>query len=968
MNTLQLGPGEYITSMEVHSSKNKQTKDHTRVFYLKFVTNAGNSVSGGSQAGSIGSATAPTGYHLAGFYGRDGGQIDLLGAIWAPLPTEVGPGTVAPANIPEPETPASSVLAVFDHSASMGSGSAASDDTIVFPVSTRIILPATTTAPTPSGPATQLSEAYGGPHGSLFSDVALAMAGQTISSIAIRAGARIDGITLTVAAPTALSFVHGYDGVSNTNNALSLGVGEYITSMEVHSAKNRHTNDHTRVFYLKFTTNAGRSVFAGTQTDSSAVATAPEGYQLGGFFGRGDREIVLLGAVWTRIAADLPSTDEGTARSGDIQLSPIYGGPHGTAFSDIASIKLSRPVSTITICAGARVDGILLQSGDQTFSHGYSCAQGNTLVLGEGEYITSLEAHWGKNRRTNDHTRVFYLKFITSAGNSVSGGTTTSDTAVATAPKGFQLSGFFGRAGGVIDQLGAIWTRRSATDLSLTDEMESSGMYATTIRNWVGPTIGQSSDTACYRKSVAFGSKNVCPLGYSNDGDDCLAMCPLSYPVECSLECIPQNDDCALATLTKIGSVVAVALNLASGGVFGGILAAYKTAKLAVTCAANIVSVVRGLIYYLRYRQTTAPQGKAAELLTVAYQTDVVLYDLPVAVCVCLGLPVPQNAKFAATVLVIVEGIVKQAITNGDEIISTGENVLNLLTGTGALNGTVDSSTTDELQDLITRNSSCGYELKRLTDHVVRSVNDIRSSGASAADVRVQVYKSSIVTNDIPAVTNHCMGELLGSKTLTGAYETRDMLRKTFGVIVDQLIDTGTTDMGKNVAQDEYMLKVANMGLVVLSTVDPTGIAYMASQFVQPICGPTAYLGDIDDGTLHDALGLTTVDEAFVGSYGTWARKGDGIVHLVFESIDKEDVTVVIHSGGDEYANVDVAAGATVIWDATIPELQDKSLYLDRWRPGVFGLPGSGGGSLLLWIPRSTEGGHLEMHVRVNVS
>ncbi|KAK1941548.1 hypothetical protein P3T76_007414 [Phytophthora citrophthora] len=353
--------------------------------------------------------------------------------------------------------------------------------------------------------------------------------------------------------------------------------------MEVHSAKNGKTNDHTRVFYLKFTTNTGRSVSAGTQTDSSAVATAPEGYQLGGFFGRGDDEIILLGVAWTRIAADLPSTDtvsdKGTARSDDIQLSPIYGGPHDTAFSDITSIKFSRAVSIITICAGARVDGIQLQTGDQTFSHGYSCPQGSTLALGEGEYITSMEVHWGKNRRTNDHTRVFYLKFTTSAGKSVSGGSTTKDNAIATAPDGFQLSWFFGRAGGVIDQLGAIWTRRSSIDLSLTDQMENAGVYAATIRNWVGPTIGQASDTACYRKLVALGSKNACPLGYSNDRDDCLTMCPLSYPVECSLECIPQNDDCALATLTKIGSVVAVALNIASGGVFGDILAAYKAAK-----------------------------------------------------------------------------------------------------------------------------------------------------------------------------------------------------------------------------------------------------------------------------------------------------------------------------------------------------------------------------------------------------
>jgi hypothetical protein len=232
----------------------------------------------------------------------------------------------------------------------------------------------------------------------------------------------------------------------------------------------------------------------------------------------------------------------------------------------------------------------------------------------------------------------------------------------------------------------------------------------------------------------------------------------------------------------------------------------------------------------------------------------------------------------------------------------------------------------------------------------------------------VSVYSSSIVLNDIPTVTNYCMSELLANKTVDAAFETRDLLRKTFGVIVDQLIETATTDMGASVAEDEYMLKVANMGLVVLSTIDPTGIAYMASQFVQPICGPTAYLGEIDDGTLYDALGLTTVDEAFTGSYGTWIKKGDGVVHLIFESVDTEDVTVVVHSGGDKYAEVAVGAGDTVTWDATVPELQDKTMYLDRWRPGILGLPGSGGGSLLLWVPRSSAGGHIQMHVRINVS
>jgi hypothetical protein len=436
------------------------------------------------------------------------------------------------------------------------------------------------------------------------------------------------------------------------------------------------------------------------------------------------------------------------------------------------------------------------------------------------------------------------------------------------------------------------------------------------------------------------------------------------------LECLPQNDDCALAILSKIGSVVAVALNLATGGVFGEILAAYKTIKWVVTCAANIIQVVRGLVFYMRYQQTTAPQGNTEELLAVAYQADVVLYDLPMAVCACLNIPISvkalKAAKFADNVLVIVEGIVKQAITNGDVIVSTAANVLKLLTGSGMGN---DSTTTvDELEDLVAKNSSCGWELKRLTDRVQQAVLKYRATAASVDDIRVKVYKSAIVLNDIPIVTNNCMGELLTTKTLTAAYETRDLLRKTFGVIVDQLIDKGKTDLGKDVADDDYMLETANMGLVALSAIDPTGIAYMASQFVQPICGPTAYVGEIDDGTLNDALGLTAVDEAFRGSYGSYTHAGDGVIRLIFESVDTKDVTVEIHSGGDEWTQVDVGAGDTVTWEGTFPELEDKNMYLDRWRPGLFGLPGSGGGSLLLWIPRSSEGGHITMHVRINPS
>ncbi|GMF29886.1 unnamed protein product [Phytophthora lilii] len=933
LKTLKLGEGEYIKSMEVHWGKKN---DHTRIFYVNFVTSAGNSLAGGSMTDEKSTVTAPEGFQLAGFFGKLGKEIDTLGAIWAYIELV----TPAPTPVPPPVTDEDSPGTVEP------TDLAGSLSEVTTKANTRPV---------------QLSDSFGGPHGEQFSDQLAVTSGMTIKSVTIRAGERLDGLTVQVSAPKEMTFTHG--GTGGTDNTMELVAGEYIISMEAHWGQKR---GKTRIFYLSLTTNKGNTVSGGSQTDEKGSVTAPKGYQLGGFFGRYGDEIDLVGAVWSSIAA-VNETSTTVSADEDIILGELFGGPHGNAYSDINSIKFGQTLSSITVRSAERVDAVTLQvaaPAEQTFNHGGSGGTEQTLTLAADEDIVSMECHMGKK---NDHTRIFYISFTTSAGNTISGGTQTENKGTSTAPEGFVLSGFYGAAADEVDRIGAIWTRKTAKNIDLTDPSGvGNGTYGTTIRNWVGPTIGKASDTACYRKSAAFDSNNICPLGYSKDGDDCAARCPLSYPIPCALECIPQNDDCALAVLAKIGSVVAVALNAASAGVLGEIYTAFKVAKFAIVCVANIVNVIRGLLYYLRYRQTTAPQGTNAELLTAAYQADVVLYDLPIAVCACMGIPLPANAKYADWVLVIVEGIVKQAITNGDRIISTGANVLSLLTNNELINTT--TTTVDELQDLIDKNSTCGWELKRLTDRVTRAVLKYRNANDAVDDIRVKVYKSSSVLNDIPIVTNNCMGELLSTKTLTAAYETRDLLRKTFGVIVDQLIDTGKTDMGKDVKEDEYMREVANMGLVVLSTIDPTGIAYMASQFVQPICGPTAYVGEIDDGTLNDALGLKTVDEAFAGSYGTYRHSGDGVVHLIFESVDNKDVTVVVHSGGDKYAEVDVGAGDTTTWDATFPELEDKTMYLDRWRPGLFGLPGTGGGSLLMWIPRSSQGGHITMHVRINPS
>eukprot|EP00644_Phytophthora_capsici_P009857 jgi/Phyca11/119586/e_gw1.39.347.1 len=129
------------------------------------------------------------------------------------------------------------------------------------------------------------------------------MAGQTASSssITIRAGARVDGITLEVSKITPQTFTHGYGGVSGSMNMLQLNPGEYITSMETHRNKNRQTKEHARVFYLV----RHERISGGSQTDSMGSTTAPASYQLAEFYGLDGGQVDVVGAIWPPLPTEV---------------------------------------------------------------------------------------------------------------------------------------------------------------------------------------------------------------------------------------------------------------------------------------------------------------------------------------------------------------------------------------------------------------------------------------------------------------------------------------------------------------------------------------------------------------------------------------------------------------------------------------------------------------------------------------
>ncbi|POM71216.1 LOW QUALITY PROTEIN: Hypothetical protein PHPALM_12239 [Phytophthora palmivora] len=140
-----------------------------------------------------------------------------------------------------------------------------------------------------------LTSNFGGPHGDGFSDETMVKSGQKVLSINLRVGERVDAVILTVGA----TLFHGGGG-GDLKTPLALAESEYITSMEAHSGKHK---GHTRIKYIKFTTNKGNFIEGGTRTDNIGTDTAKEGYQLSGFVGRDGDELDMVGAIWTSIQA-----------------------------------------------------------------------------------------------------------------------------------------------------------------------------------------------------------------------------------------------------------------------------------------------------------------------------------------------------------------------------------------------------------------------------------------------------------------------------------------------------------------------------------------------------------------------------------------------------------------------------------------------------------------------------------------
>ncbi|MDG5804020.1 endonuclease/exonuclease/phosphatase family protein [Streptomyces ossamyceticus] len=152
------------------------------------------------------------------------------------------------------------------------------------------------------------------------------------------------------------------------------------------------------------------------------------------------------------------TVDFSWSRNAAFQLSEQFGGPHGDYFNDIGSVPAGARATTVALRAGSRVDQLSLTlANGTTLTHGGTGGTASSLTLGSGEYLTSATLCQGQK---DGRTRIFSAKFTTNQGRTLTGGTTTSTCVTRTAPSGWQIAGFHGRAGGEADKIGFIYTQR----------------------------------------------------------------------------------------------------------------------------------------------------------------------------------------------------------------------------------------------------------------------------------------------------------------------------------------------------------------------------------------------------------------------------------------------------------------------------------------------------------------------------
>ncbi|KAL4155799.1 hypothetical protein PRNP1_007901 [Phytophthora ramorum] len=153
-----------------------------------------------------------------------------------------------------------------------------------------------------------------------------------------------------------------------------------------------------------------------------------------------------------------------------------------------------------------------------------------------------------------------------------------------------------------------------------------------------------------------------------------------------------------------------------------------------VKCGQKLFTVVDDIVGYAERLQTSFPNGTEEQIISLLNNSDIVVKDLPTAVCVCLGLDVPTDyLNLASEVVSIVDKVLIQVVEKGSSLLSvdTFKTFISAV-GAGSSVESLDEDAASTLEKLISEGKTCGTELQSIITKVTQAVADIKTADATS--------------------------------------------------------------------------------------------------------------------------------------------------------------------------------------------------------------------------------------------
>ncbi|KAI9895895.1 hypothetical protein PsorP6_019515 [Peronosclerospora sorghi] len=272
----------------------------------------------------------------------------------------------------------------------------------------------------------------------------------------------------------------------------------------------------------------------------------------------------------------------------------------------------------------------------------------------------------------------------------------------------------------------------------------------------------------------------------------CWAECPMDYPVECGRQCIQQNNNCGRENIAQWCAVAMATLSMATFGVFGELAKMGEAVGWAVRGTNMLIVAVRAIVRFTRNQMVQDPETPQQKLLLLLYQTNWVVADLPATIYVCMGKPIPPNLFLTRSLMPTVQFILLLVLNYADDILTNWGKFKAFMMRSNftAAASAITEGEISSVETAMQSNATCSDDLRSATSLVWSTINELRAKhpGISEADIRLKLSKSYLILYDIPTVTNNCMVQMIPESTVVTAYKTRETLRKTFGVMINDFI------------------------------------------------------------------------------------------------------------------------------------------------------------------------------------